>query len=811
MPVAIPGSPPAQQPQAPAPAGVAAPPSTTALTPVPLSDVAKRLEVSRRTLRQVSETSEAGELTAIFNEIEAMRKPFEEEAKNAQTAIAGSLRPEELWDLEIGWKTRAARIAKWEATLSRWSSQLYKEYTLVEQEEKIWELSLKSYPARSLPSEVERSIRNFLVEAKKVKSQVQKRLDDVLIAENQLYQWETTVSVILGNISLAKDRFRENLVIAERAPLWELTQEWERMQLPRGGITALFYRQLSDSIDYARAHTREFGMVVVYFVGVLILTSFLRRKMFQWRREHPHSEEATHFLKRNVSLALLLTLVPVLLFLAQNAPRLIISITALMLLVPLLRLLPPYVHPAARPVLYLLAGFHILDSLRNFFLTIPLLDRLSFVVLDSVAILVVAWLFRAARVKRLQAEKAPPHYLIVASRIVLLLLIASLLANIVGYFDLARVLSTGTLYSLYAAFVLFGTAGALSVLFAVLLDTDWARSLSIVRHYAKTMSWWTFRLLRFTAFVLWVNSVLDLFTVKDSVVKALVAFFTAPIKEGRINFSLWDVIAFVLVFAAAVAIARGARLILEEDVFPRTRAARGVPEMISTVVYYSLLLFGFFIALGMAGVDINRFTLLAGAFGVGVGFGMQNIVNNFISGLILLFERPIHLGDTVEVAGVQGVVKHIGIRSSVITTQDGGDAIIPNATLISEKLMNWTLTNDWRRVDVRVGVAYGSDVEKAMHTLYSVATADPDVRQTPPPAVVFQGFGDNAQNLELRFWLHVGGQVDVKSRVSIAVAQAFQEAGIEIPVPQRDIRVRSMDERPEELSKRGELRVQKRE
>src|SRR4029077_14527913 len=330
------------------------------------------------------------------------------------------------------------------------------------------------------------------------------------------------------------------------------------------------------------------------------------------------------------------------------------------------------------------------------------------------------------------------------------------------------------------------------------------------------MSWWTFRVLRFAAFVLWLNSVLDFFTVKDSVIKVLVAFFTAPIKEGRINFSLWDVIAFGLVFAAAVAIARGARLILEENGLPRTRAARGVPELGSTVVYYTLLLFGFFIALGMAGVDINRFTLLAGAYGAGVGFGMQNIVNNFISGLILLFERPIHLGDTVEVAGVQGVVKRIGIRSSVITTQDGADAIIPNATLISEKLMNWTLTNDWRRVDVRVGVAYGNDLEKAMHLLYSVATADAEVRQTPPPVVVFQGFGDSAQNLELRFWLRVGGQVDVKSRVSIAVAQAFQEAGIEIPVPQRDIRVRSMDVRSvdedaEEFSNRGGLGAQKTE
>jgi len=793
-----------QQPPA-APAGATAPPSAAAPAIVPLNDVAKRLDLSRRVLRQVSETSDAGELTTIFNEIEAARKVFEEETKNAQTAIAGSLRSDELWDLEVGWKNRAARIAKWEETISRWSSQLYRDYNLVEQEEKTWELSLKSYPARSLPGEVERSIRDFLVEAKKVKSEVQKRLDTVLVTENQLYQWQTTVSVTLGNISLAKDRFRENLVVAERFPLWNFMDEWEHMKLPQGGIGALFTRQLPDSIEYARAHTREIGVFLFCFIAILIMTSLLRHKVAQWTRDRSHFEEATHFLRRNVSLALLLTLVPVLLFLAQNAPRLILSTVSLILLIPLLRLLPPFIHPAVRPVLYFLAGFHILDTVRNFFLTIPFLDRLSFMILDSMALIIVVWLFRPSRIRRTQTEKATPPYLIVAARIVPLLLIASLAANIAGFFDLARVLSTGTLYSLYAAFALFGTAGALSVLFTVLLDTDWARSLSIVRRYDKTMSWWVFRLLRFAAFVLWLNSVLNFFAVKDIVIKTLVAFFTAPIKEGRINFSLWDVIAFGLVFAAAIGIARGARLILEEDVFPRTRAARGVPEMVSTVVYYTLLLFGFFIALGIAGVDINRFTLLAGAFGVGVGFGMQNIVNNFISGLILLFERPIHLGDTVDVAGIQGVVKHIGIRSSVISTQDGADAIIPNATLISEKLMNWTLTNDWRRVDVRVGVAYGSDLEKAMRLLYSVASADPDVRQTPQPAVLFQGFGDSAQNLELRFWLRIGAQVDVKSRVSIAVAQAFQEAGIEIPVPQRDIRVRSMDDHVEELSERRGL------
>jgi potassium-dependent mechanosensitive channel len=233
--------------------------------------------------------------------------------------------------------------------------------------------------------------------------------------------------------------------------------------------------------------------------------------------------------------------------------------------------------------------------------------------------------------------------------------------------------------------------------------------------------------------------------------------------------------------------------------------------MITTTVYYAILLFGFFVALGMAGVDLNRFTLLAGAFGVGVGFGLQNIVNNFISGLILLFERPIHPGDTIEVGGVSGIVKSIGIRSSTISTGDGADAIIPNATLISEKLLNWTLTNPWRRIDIKVGVAYGSDLQKVMQILLSVAAADSNVLKDPAPAVAFQGFGESAIDFELRVWTLVQANLDTKSRLSLALAQALSEAGIEIPFPQRDLNLKSVDKQIKELLARDDLGVRKTE
>jgi small-conductance mechanosensitive channel len=500
----------------------------------------------------------------------------------------------------------------------------------------------------------------------------------------------------------------------------------------------------------------------------------------QWTQEHPHFQEATHFLKRPVSLALLLTLVLFLVFFSINTPRLINAVAALMLLLPILRLLPPLVHPAARPLLVVLAGFYILDSFRAVLLPIPLLDRLSFVVTDLVAIGILIWLFRPSRLQHSAGTVPTPVYLILASRIVLVLNLISLVANTLGFFDLARVIATGTLYSAYAFFAIFGAAQVLSVSFAVFLDTDLARSLAVVRQYGGVLSQGSFRLLTLAALVISLEAMLRFFGVKDSVLKAVTSFFTAPIREGRVDFSLWDIIAFVLVLTAAIVLSRGLRLLLEEDVFPRMRLARGIPEMITTTIYYTVLLFGFFFALGMAGVDVNRFTILAGAFGVGVGFGMQNIVNNFISGLILLFERPIQPGDTIEVGGVSGVVKSIGIRSSTIGTGDGADAIIPNATLISEKLMNWTLTDPWRRIAVPIAVARGSDIEKVMDVLLSAAASDSNILKDPVPDVVFDGFGGSALNFQLRVWTLVQTNLDTKSRLSIEMAQALTEAGIEI-------------------------------
>jgi small-conductance mechanosensitive channel len=193
---------------------------------------------------------------------------------------------------------------------------------------------------------------------------------------------------------------------------------------------------------------------------------------------------------------------------------------------------------------------------------------------------------------------------------------------------------------------------------------------------------------------------------------------------------------------------------------------------------------------------------IAGALGVGVGFGLQNVVNNFVSGLILLFERPIQVGDNVQVPSMStfGEVKRIGIRSSTVRLVDGSEVILPNATLISDPVTNWTLTDRLRRIELKVGVAYGSDPERVLELLRAVLATCQGIVASPEPAAFFSGFGDSSLDFVVYVWLErVDKLLTIRSNLALAVHNALRDAGIEIPFPQRDLHLRSVDPAVESL------------
>jgi potassium-dependent mechanosensitive channel len=240
----------------------------------------------------------------------------------------------------------------------------------------------------------------------------------------------------------------------------------------------------------------------------------------------------------------------------------------------------------------------------------------------------------------------------------------------------------------------------------------------------------------------------------------------------------------------ASTLSRFLRFMLDEDVLPHLSLPRGVPAAISTGVHYTILAGGFIVAVGAAGVDLSKFSLIAGALGVGIGFGLQNVVNNFVSGLILLFERPVQTGDLIEIGNISGEVRRIGIRSSTVRTGDGADVIVPNATLISDRLVNWTFSDRTRRFDLDIGVAYGSDANKVIAILLETARGRSEVLSLPEPVALFTSFQASAMMFQLQVWcrVEIGGRI--KSELGIALMDALRGAGIEIPFPQQDVHLK---------------------
>lgn len=258
------------------------------------------------------------------------------------------------------------------------------------------------------------------------------------------------------------------------------------------------------------------------------------------------------------------------------------------------------------------------------------------------------------------------------------------------------------------------------------------------------------------------------------------------INIGSYTLSLVDVVIGLALFATILFITRLIQKGLENHILPNLTKDKGVKDALKTGVGYTGTVVALLVTISALGLDLTNLALIAGALSVGIGFGLQNVVNNFVSGLILLAERPIKPGDWVVVGGHEGTVKKVNVRSTEIETFQRASVIIPNADLISSPVLNWTHKNILGRVEVLVGVAYGSDPQQVKAILLECAKAHPNVTAYPEPYVIFADFADSSLNFELRAYLaNVEKRLHTGSDIRFAIHDAFKAGGIEIPFPQR--------------------------
>jgi len=295
----------------------------------------------------------------------------------------------------------------------------------------------------------------------------------------------------------------------------------------------------------------------------------------------------------------------------------------------------------------------------------------------------------------------------------------------------------------------------------------------------------------FLLLLLFVVSLLRNFNVLNNVQAWLYEGLTQERVLGDLTFTIGGILLFVLMIYLSTKISSTIKFLTEDKSYYHSQKRTA---NLSVMMRFFTVTIGFLLALVVSGIPLDKITIILGALSVGIGFGLQNIVNNLISGLILIFERPIQSGDIVEVQQYMGVVKDIGIRSSVIRTYDGSEIILPNGDLISQPVTNWTLSNKHRRVEVRVGVAYGSSVQKTIEVLSKAVDEHDKILRLPNPLVLFDGFGDSSLNFRMLFWTSdIDSWLATRSEIMTAVYDALSAAKIEIPFPQRDLHIRSWD------------------
>ena len=762
---------------------------------IPLPLIADRAEQLDRLLEEIN-----NQLIPKFVLAESRRKAAAQAAemrrRSLQTGelLAGDPTSLDLEDEQRYWRSRGLEYTEERKLLTLRAGKLQEQIQTLDDQQREWAASwLQFLKTPGIETTVEH-MKQQLDKIQAVKSQVQEQLNVVVSMQNQVSQQDQQISDLLLRVRQARELERGHLFEMDARPLWEARDSQSLEQDIGSSFRKSVIRSFTSAKEFVGSHLPATFTLATFYLLSLLGVFKLRR--FVLGGEHPEvPAEALQVFARPYSVALSIVLLSAPIVAGQTfalAPIAVGFIFFLLYIVPVLRLLTLLIESRLQIFLYVLAIFYALCGIYLLVQLPKYFRRELYTLLIFAALVSFGWLARKMRINLSPEQNRYTRTLWIGIYAGVVILGGSLLADVVGFVSLSHVLGLSVLVGTFVAAAFFSVVRVLTLILSTVLHTNWARSLLEVR--ADAVERWGCRALSLAAFLLWLKAMLRLLAVYEGVVGTLSKLIHHPIGFGGMYFTLSGALTVVIVLLLGYAFANGLTIFLKRLVLPRLSLNRGVPYAISTMTYYFLLVLVAAAALSSAGVEMNKFTVLTGALGVGLGFGLQNIVNNFVSGLILLFERPIHVGDTVDVGGLVGVVRRIGARSSTILTFQGAEVIVPNNNLISNQVINWTLSSQWRRVDVPVGVAYGTDPERVIKLLVGVAESHPQVLLARPPLAFFLGFGESALKFELRFW---AAQQDtwfqLQSDVTVAVAKALREAGIEIPFPQRDLHIRSVD------------------
>jgi potassium efflux system protein len=438
---------------------------------------------------------------------------------------------------------------------------------------------------------------------------------------------------------------------------------------------------------------------------------------------------------------------------------------------------------------FAISGFVLLFSLSNVYFEVYPSERVIFFVLNAFLLLFSTVYFRKYQSKIPEKYQSKINNLIYCYYA---LLVFALFANFFGRYSLSKIATTTALFTIVEGFSL--------LIFIKIITEGIFLQMEVGKIKVNTMSSYLDfknlnnrigRFLKLLSICLLIIFFIQNLGVFDSIFDATKNFLIEVRKIGKTTFTFGGFILFIFIIYLASVIAKVVTYFFEfadEQALKKTRKAKFSSSLL--LVRLSIWIIGFLIAIAASGIALDKLTIILGALGVGIGFGLQNIANNVVSGLVMVFEKPIQVGDLIEVGDKTGTVRSMGIRASKILTLEGSEVIVPNGDLLSQNLINWTLSNTHKRICLEVGVAYGTDIDKVKTIFKQILDDSKEVMKDPEPLILLHDFAESSVNFNLLCWVaDIDEWLTIKSILMSQIYEAFYKQGIKIPFPQRDVNV----------------------
>ncbi len=612
--------------------------------------------------------------------------------------------------------------------------------------------------------------------------------DSLYVIQKRQSQLIVFIDEMIRLLESEQKIYQSNYFILDSRPIWEGIDSTTNVEQLRPGVTRNFKETYNILSIYLRSNI-TIVMIQLLLIIALIIGFVLIGKMWPSEKldiDSKREMQAGVILNHPFFSSLIIGII-ISIFFYSNRPLILGNFFALLMMISSVVLLPALTTKKIKLPLSLLFVLYIVLLIQHF---LPANSFLNRIISLSQCIAVSYIIYYVLKIKNeLNLTKKGKIVVNIFLRVYGLLVLAAFISNIIGGVKLSNFLINSTIRTLSFSFVVVTIVIILNSMMILFAKGNNTKSFPMHEHLKNLIDKHIRPFVNWGAFVLWFIGVLIFFRLSRPASDWIDQVMDTEFMISTVSISIGGIISFFLIVFFTYLATSFIKSIFKDEWVLNSRLPRGTADAMSMLIRYLIVAFGVYLALSAIGLNMNELGFMAGALGVGIGFGLQNIVLNFIAGLILSFEHPIHVGDMLEVDNDLGRVTEIGVRASKIMTYNGSEVIIPNGLLISNKVINWTLTNEKRRLVISFRTAFDANPTEVIGILKNVAEKNVNVIKYPDPMALFNGYGTSSLDFTLYCWVEFNQSFITKSEIAVSAHEALAEAGIHIPIPVQKIQI----------------------